>query len=37
MRETLDMDLILQTALREIGASMDLSQIEVQMQSKDSL
>ena len=37
MRETLDMDLILQTTLREIGENLDVSQIEVQMQSEESL
>jgi len=31
MRETLDMDLILQTALREIGESLSVSDIEVWM------
>jgi hypothetical protein len=31
MRETLDMDLILQTALREIGDNLDIPSIEVQM------
>jgi GAF domain-containing protein len=37
MRETLDMDLILQTALREIGERLDVAHIEVQMQSGESL
>jgi hypothetical protein len=34
VRETLDMDLILQTALREIGENMGISSIEVQMQRR---
>jgi methyl-accepting chemotaxis protein PixJ len=37
MRETLDMDLILQTALREIGTNLDVKDIEVRMQSEESL
>ncbi len=32
VRETLDMDLVLQTALREIGENLGISSIEVQMQ-----
>ncbi|MBN1249589.1 MAG: hypothetical protein JXC32_18145, partial [Anaerolineae bacterium] len=34
VRETLDMDLILQTALREIGESLGISSIEVQIQRR---
>jgi GAF domain-containing protein len=35
MRETLDMDLILQTALREIGENLGVSSIEVRMEPGD--
>jgi GAF domain-containing protein len=37
MRETLDMDLILQTALREIGERLDIDHIEVQMRDRETL
>ncbi len=37
MRETLDMDLIIQTALREIGENLDIADIEVQMRSQEDL
>jgi GAF domain-containing protein len=34
MRETLDMDLVLQTAIREIGDALDIAKVEVRMRNE---